>query len=142
MGGVVDVLIDMSVVEQSFVTGRYKSTDRHVFVSSITTNCNNSTIRCCAFGVFQYGVHQMFGGLFLAVHSQVSKGRIAAEVKGQSTLQNNIALDSHAGTSDNNGKDGKSVPVALFTQHYFENYLGWDSDTVWQRKRQIEGLLW
>lgn len=133
VGGVADVLSDMSVVEQCFVTGKVKSTDGCVIFSGITANCNNSTIRYCAFGVFNGDTPQTnFGFVRRLAAGIILQGRIAAEIKGQSILQNNIALDSHAGTSDSNGKDGKSVPVALFTQHYFEHTLGWDFDTVWQ----------
>jgi MoxR-like ATPase len=130
VGGVANVLSDMSVVEQCFVTGEIKSTNGRVCFSSITANCNNSTIRCCAFGVFKYDTLQTRGTSILSLARRY--GRIAAEIMDKSILQNNIALDSHQGQSDAQGKDGKSVSDASFTQHYFENHLDWDFDTVWR----------
>ena len=58
-------------------------------------------------------------------------GCIASEVKS-STLQDNVALDCHRGQSEPDGKNGKSLPSALFTAHYLEHTLNWDFDTVWQ----------
>lgn len=66
------------------------------------------------------------------IQSIQKPGRITNSSDTASQLENNIALDVHAGTSDPNGKDGKSVSAALWTQHYFEHTLGWDFDTVWQ----------
>ena len=130
VGGVADVLSDMSVVEQCFVTGEIKSTNGNAIFSSITTKCNNSTIRCCAFGMFQGGSSQGVSSMLLTRH--LSQGRIAANIIDKSILQNNIAFDSHKGTSDSNGKSGKSISAALFTQHYFEHTLGWDFEKTWQ----------
>lgn len=48
------------------------------------------------------------------------------------TLTNNISIDSNSGTSDANGKDGLTVPAAFFNQKYFEDHLGWDFENIWQ----------
>ncbi|MEQ1311745.1 AAA family ATPase [Acinetobacter sp. XH1639] len=48
------------------------------------------------------------------------------------TLTNNISIDSNNGTSDANGKDGLTVPAAFFNQKYFEDHLGWDFENIWQ----------
>ena len=48
------------------------------------------------------------------------------------TLTNNISIDSNHGTSDANGKDGLTVPAAFFNQKYFEDHLGWDFENIWQ----------
>lgn len=87
----------------------------------IADNCSDSFIRQCALGAFKpfkRGPHL--------------DQRIAGMVAGSSKLENNVALDSHAGESDTNGLDGKSLSAALFTQHYFEHGLGWDFTNVWQ----------
>lgn len=89
--------------------------------SGITNNCADSTIRQCALGP-------------LKPYKSGPKlnQRIAGKVAGTSNLENNVALDSHAGKSDAAGLDGKSLSAALFTQHYFEHNLGWDFANVWQ----------
>ncbi|MCL5768732.1 AAA family ATPase [Acinetobacter sp. ANC5681] len=48
------------------------------------------------------------------------------------TLTNNISIDSNRGTSDANGQDGLTVPAAFFNQKYFEDHLGWDFENIWQ----------
>lgn len=91
------------------------------FTGGITDNCIDSTIRQCALGgfkPFESGPHLT--------------QRIAGMVFNATTLENNVALDSHEGESDANGPDGKSLSAALLTQHYFEHSLGWDFTNVWQ----------
>ena len=90
-------------------------------MGGIADNCIDSTIRQSALGGFQ-----------LIKSGPLLDKRIAGKVSGATTLENNVALDSHAGVSDSNGPDGKSLSAALFTQHYFEHSLGWDFTNVWQ----------
>ena len=120
--GIAVTLAQGSIAERCFV---WIDTNSAGF-ECMTVRCDNSTIRFCALG----------GGKRLgdSPHLANSNGRITPNINGTSTLQDNIALDSIAmkGTSDAQGKDGKSVSAVLFNQHYFENNLGWDFDTVWQ----------
>lgn len=123
--GLTSVLAKGSIVEHCFVWIDANSAG----FECVTDRCDNSTIRYCALG----------GGRAQTISMRIrqlstSIGRIAQNISGTSTLQNNIALDSIAmrGTSDAQGKDGKSVSAVLFNQHYFENHLGWDFDKIWQ----------
>jgi MoxR-like ATPase len=116
-GGLALTLDQGSVAERCFVwiDGNYAKR------GGMAYTCDNSTVRYCALG--RQGKHPY-----------ASDGRITQNINRTSTLQHNIALDSIIiiGTSDAQGKDGKSVSAALFNQHYFEHTLGWDFDTVWQ----------
>lgn len=125
VGGLTSVLAQGSIVERCFVWIDANSAG----FECVIDRCDNSTIRYCALG----GKGNQTIAMMIRYTSN-SRGRIAQNINGASTLQNNIALDSIAmrGTSDPQGKDGKSVSAVLFNQHYFENNLGWDFDTVWQ----------
>lgn len=103
-----------SVVERCFVTAKVLRPG----MSGIAGSCIKSTIRQCAIGAFESHIMNLHGC-------------IASEVKS-STLQDNVALDCHRGQSEPDGKNGKSLPSALFTAHYLEHTLSWDFDTVWQ----------
>lgn len=103
-----------SVVERCFVTAKVLRPG----MSGIAGSCIKSTIRQCAIGAFKSQMMNLHGC-------------IASEVKS-STLQDNVALDCHRGQSEPDGKNGKSLPSALFTAHYLEHTLNWDFDTVWQ----------
>lgn len=117
--GIASTLSSGCTVENCFVTGQFKEAQRHAFTnfSGIASNCCSSTIRSCAVGEIQTELY--------------FNQRIATS-EGQSILQNNIAINSIRGTSDSQGEDGKSISAALFTQHYFENHLGWDFENTWQ----------
>ncbi len=75
--------------------------------------------------------HCALGKFLLSGTNVAWQGRITG-IKTNSTLENNISIDSNPGEDNQNGKDGKTVAAALFKQRYFENTLGWDFDTVWR----------
>jgi len=118
-GGIAHTL-DTTLVEHCYVARDAASNpypDTFVGIAIGARGHFGTTIRGCALGVFKA---DKLDGRIVQSHNQVC------------TLENNIALDCHKGTSDPNGKDGQSVSAALWTQHYFEHTLGWDFDTVWQ----------
>jgi len=119
LGGIAAAVTHNSVIERCFVTGyvrNYMSGD--VYLSGIAGDCEASVIRHCAVGE-------------LALEG--SHVRLIQRIAGAGgTLEKNASLDLNAGDSDSNGCNGKTVPGALFKQHYFEYTLGWDFDNVWQ----------
>lgn len=121
-GGVAKELTESSVVERCLVAGGGSGREASLHFSGIAEKCFTSTIRQCAFGAFKAG---------RSVY-QHEINRIAKEINSDAKLENNVALDCHAGKSDPNGLDGKSLSAALFTQHYFEHTLDWDFKNVWQ----------
>lgn len=122
IGGIAKQLDKQTVVERCFVAGEGGANTTQVHFSGITEKCSAGTIRQCAVGAFKSGNNGF----------QSKNRRIAAQAGPASTLENNVALDCHSGESNPNGLDGKSLPAALFTQHYFEHTLGWDFKNVWQ----------
>ncbi len=119
LGGIANTLTQGSVVERCFVTGTLQSHYSSNF-SGIAKVCSDSTIRQCALGRFILN-----GQSYL-------QGRITGENLYASKLENNASIDSNPGHNEINGKNGKTVPTALFNQHYFENTLDWDFKAVWQ----------
>ena len=118
-GGIVYLLMQGSI-ENCYVTGNLtKNTLYNSHFSAIAFICDGTVIRSSALGKLHLKDIQL-------------TGRIVNNIKGQTDIQNNIALDLHQGQSDAQGKDGRSVSVALFTQHYFEKHLGWDFKNTWQ----------
>ena len=128
LGGIASEVKD-SLVERCFVFGKISEAPSSGFISFPSTSksfsgiaglCDRSTIRQCA-----------LGSLELTRDQRSLKSRITGEISRASPLINNIALDANLGISDLNGRDGKSLPAALFAQHYFEHTLEWDFETVW-----------
>lgn len=112
--------LKQSTVENCFVTGQLQYSYYDYQFAGVVDECTLSTIRFCVLGSLERDSRASLSG------------RIVRYKDETSILQNNIALDSHRGTSDSNGKDGKSISAVLFTQHYFENHLGWDFENTWQ----------
>jgi|GEM_PF-6733040 len=116
-GGLALTLAQGSVTERCFVWIDANYNRR----AGMAYTCDNSTIRYCALGR-------------AGKHSYASDGRIAQNINLTSSLEHNIALDSITviGKSDAQGRDGKSLSVEWFDQHYFEHTLGWDFKKVWK----------
>jgi MoxR-like ATPase len=120
-GGIACTLTEGSVVERCFVTGKLRAgRDDAMYFSGISRRCDKAIIRKCALGRLKFQ-----GGALL-------RNRIVFEVISKTSFQNNASIDSNSGTDDRNGKDGKTVPAALFKQRYFEHTLGWDFANVWR----------
>ena len=124
-GGVAKTLKN-STVERCLVTGKVWITGRHIAYidrycfSGIAFICDDaSTIRQCAIGRVE-------------LISACWNGRITSSFYNNSTLENNISIDSNSATQNDEKKDGKSISPALFNQRYFEHTLGWDFQSVWQ----------
>ncbi|MCX7068034.1 MAG: AAA family ATPase [Methylococcales bacterium] len=110
-----------STVERCLVTGEGE-VDLHDYdykFYGVTRTCDASTIRQCAIGRVE-------------LKDAGWGGRITNDIKNNSTLENNISIDSNPATQNDEKKDGKSISPALFNQRYFEHTLGWDFQSVWQ----------
>jgi MoxR-like ATPase len=132
-GGIATALKKGSTVKRCFVAGtaRYSGPGSFYFYG-ISSTSNSSSIEKCA-----------IGKLLLTNMRNVVGNRIVGDPKG-GTLKNNASIDRNNGENNNNGVDGKTVAAALFNQHYFENTLDWDFDTVWQwdDKEDRPALRW
>ncbi len=120
-GGIALELIQGSV-DRCFVTGRFEHKGNgYPSFAGIASTSMTGTIRECALGNFDL--------------SRVNLYRIVKNVSSypaRHTLKNNASIDSNSGTDDVNGRDGKTVPAALFKQRYFEHTLNWNFVNVWQ----------
>lgn len=120
-GGIAHCL-ESSRVERCLVVGYLNITNYYYgcYFAGIAWICDSSIISSCALGQLN-----LDGG---------SMVNMTNEIKGTSILEDNIAIDTNSRTSNNQGqgKDGKSISAALFTQHYFENTLNWDFENTWQ----------
>lgn len=116
-GGIAKILSKGSLVERCFIEGTLES---NYSFYGIAAECSDSTVRQCA-----------LGRIILTGGSRL-QGRIAGGYIYGSKLENNASIDRNPGNGDINGKDGKTVPAALFKQRYFEHTLNWDFETVWQ----------
>lgn len=107
-----------TVVERCIVSGSGSSS----LVVGIASDCNNSVVRHCAIGPL----------------AEVNYNRIVTETRNGGRLEHNISIESHSNQTgdDGNGREGKTVAAALFTQRYFELTLGWDFEQVWQWDHQ------
>ena len=119
-GGIVQTL-ESSTVERCLVTRpvTIPNTVGYHFFSGIADTCDASTIRQCAIG----RVKMEFASW---------RGRITNGIKNNSTLENNISIDSNSAEQNDKQKDGKSISAAVFNQRTFEHTLGWDFKSVWQ----------
>lgn len=82
--------------------------------------CDNSTITNCVLGEFN--------------HPNLVRG-ITSKTFRNAKLFNNAVIDSNkfSGRTDNeNGKDGKVIPVIQFNQYFFENQLHWNFEETWK----------
>ncbi len=114
--GIVFSLERGTVVERCIVSG---SGSLHY---GIARYCDNSVVRHCAIGPL----------------AEVRDYRIVTETRNGGRLEHNISIESHSKQTgdDGNGRQGKTVAAALFTQRYFELTLGWDFEQVWQWDHQ------
>ncbi|BAL23477.1 AAA family ATPase [Azoarcus sp. KH32C] len=128
-GGIARALTEGCIIECCFVSGN-PSTENNVTVrfSGIAPRCDASTITRCAFGAFK----PKGGYVRQDLGNRITCGAGNFWALEGAKLENNVALDCHQGVSEPDGRDGKSLSAALFTQHYFEHTLGWDFKTVWQ----------
>lgn len=117
-GGVAQTLKN-STVGWCLVTGKVNLGKSNFDFSGITNNCDASTIHQCAIGRVNLA-------------SARWAGRIASRIQNNSTLENNISIDSNSATQNDEKKDGKSISPALFNQRYFEHTLDWDFQSAWQ----------
>ncbi len=115
-GGVANTLKN-STVEQCLVTGKINPGSSNLYFSGITDISDASAIRQCAIGRVEFTTTRW-------------GGRITRAIPINSTLENNISIDSNG--QYNSVPDGKSISPALFNQRYFEHTLGWDFHSVWQ----------
>ena len=123
LDGISRTLIN-STVERCFVIGQVDLHDYDYKFYGVTRTCDASTIRQCAIGRVEL--------------KDAGWGwRITNDIKNNSTLENNISIDSNPATilyygKEDEKKDGKSISPALFNQRYFERTLDWDFHSVWQ----------
>lgn len=152
-GGIAATLCQATVVERCFVSGKIVS-GKKIYFTGIAAGDSSCTIRQCALGQFENVCKTSFIGFVEKLDGRISSVSAVSAVSTTSAsggslwpalassfsiqptnlpkLENNAAIDSHAGTDDSNGVDGSSVAAVRFTQRYFENTLHWDFDTVWQ----------
>lgn len=116
LGGISSVLLN-STVERCFVTGTVNLNNYEYYFYGITRSSNASTVRHCAIGKFE-------------LEKTSWGGRIAGDIQNNSTLENNVSIDSNGQYND--AQNGKSISAALWNQRYFEHTLGWDFDNVWE----------
>lgn len=124
-GGIAGTLNVGNIIERCFVAGKLSySGNSFLKFSGITSNCTESTIRCCAIGPI-YNTKTSDNQLYRLT-----------ETNNSSTLENNACIDSNQARNaiENNrdGNDGATVAAAIFKQRYFEQTLGWDFENVWQ----------
>lgn len=125
--GIVCHLTD-SHIERCLVAGDHK---RATDLSSLVFSCNGqSAIRHSALamqGEPSSVASSWWGGLSLLDDSCIVLDQIIS-------LENNIVIDSARngeGTSDPNGRNGRTVAASAFNQYLLEHTLGWDFETVW-----------
>lgn len=81
----------------------------------------SSKITSCATGHFTKGDYTI---------NRILCGKDLQAYNGQ--LTNNAAIDTVKGDDNANGKDGKTIPAALFKQRFFEHTLGFDFENNWE----------
>ena len=121
-GGIAEKL-KSSTVERCFVTRQVTVDTQGIVItyfSGIANTCDASTIRQCAIGRVS---------LAFKLHE---RSRITDDIQNNSTLENNISIDSNSAKQNDEQKDGKSISAAVFNQRTFEHTLGWDFKSVWQ----------
>jgi MoxR-like ATPase len=118
LDGISRTLINSSV-ERCLVTGQIKLRSYDYKFYGVTRTCDASTIRQCAIGRVK-------------LEDAGWGGRITKDIQNNSTLENNISIDSNSATQNDEKKDGKSISAALWNQRTFEHTLGWDFNNVWQ----------
>lgn len=115
-GGIAKSLKQGSRIDQCLISGVNAPNWTDCFASI----CEDSSIQRSAFGAPNGGA-----GRTGSLH-------IVKDVRGTSTLRDNIVLRQGIGQVDGASKSGKSISSILFQQRYFENTLGWDFTTAWQ----------
>jgi MoxR-like ATPase len=119
-GLIVGDITNDSLVSRCFGTGSVKL-DSGTSFGGIAYACRESTIENSA-----------VGRLNTVSDAPINQRRIVYKKDTGSKLFNNIAPANISGQDDPNGLDGKSIADARFSQRYFEVYLGWDFENVWQ----------
>lgn len=114
--GMIPRLRQNSIMERCFVAGKVYPNYKFC---GMAYDCHDSTIKHCALGRLQN-------------KNTTDHPLIVGDDNHNAQLLNNARHDSSPGKDEPNGRSGKTVPAALFNQHYFEHTLGWNFDTTWQ----------
>jgi MoxR-like ATPase len=108
-----------SIIERCFVTGSIrKSGADEMHFAGIAYDCDSSTIRQCAVGIFSLSGDRAYWRYRIFVNDS------------NAVAGNNISLLGNGTAAD--GKNGKGIAAVAFTQAYFEHSLHWDFDAVWE----------
>lgn len=125
-------------------SARLHSEKHNSFFSGEVRNC--LTERCFVFGgninTFNFGGHSAFardideGFLRDSVVGIITTPRLHPRIvrrTNKTKLKNNYSIDkNNSSESNKDNEHGQSIPQAMFTQRFFENYVDWDFKNVWQ----------
>lgn len=119
-GAIAHTLADGGIVERCFVAGKARTSMRTSYLNlyGIAHTSDKAIVSDCAIGFLN-----LENNYVILSHPLPT---------GAGRYENNALLDTNPGFDNIDRRACRKVPSALFTQHYFENTLGWDFDAIWQ----------
>jgi len=147
VGGVASALVKGNVVEKCFVTARTGTMPPSIArQSSPVSFLGGLSFQSDATGPASlHGIARSYDSSNTIQHCAVGKLQLNPAIAklahpigaGAVTMSGNIILDAGAGAHATDQDDCRKIDAALFTQRYFEDWLGWDFADTWQWDAQL-----